>query len=497
MNSEKANLAAEDIKKVNLVYENLKYVRPTTKADLKNYIKVYLGLNIPDKAMCAGHSSPMDYLWYAFNCDYQKERQNGDLVVWANRGGGKTEMAAVATLLDCIFKDGVEVRILAGSLDQAGRMYEYLTKFVNMSYADAVEGRISKTGFRLKNGSNVEVLTQSSKSVRGRHIHKLRCDEIEMFDADVFEAAQYVTKSSDEITASLEIASTMHRPYGLMNEVVDKANANQVPIFKWCLWEVIEKCQGRDCQNCSLSVDCGGRAKQANGYLKIDDAITHMQRSSRGSWESEVLCRKPMRDNLVFAEFDENVNVTKVAYESGLGLYRSIDFGYVNPFVCLWIQIDGEGVVRVIDEYYKSRATVSENAAAIMARTPCGENMVAGTFCDPAGTQSSDITGGSAVKELRKAGVNVRYKRSGILEGIEQIRGSLKNAYGRAGLIIDPKCTKLIEAMECYHYPEADSKAAGGELPVKDGLYDHPIDALRYFFANHASEKAKAVKWRY
>ena len=32
--------------------------------------------------------------------------------------------------------------------------------------------------------------------------------------------------------------------------------------------------------------------------------------------------------------------------------------------------------------------------------------------------------------------------------------------------------------------PEPGS-AAAGELPLKDGVYDHPIDALRYFFVNH------------
>jgi hypothetical protein len=38
--------------------------------------------------------------------------------------------------------------------------------------------------------------------------------------------------------------------------------------------------------------------------------------------------------------------------------------------------------------------------------------------------------------------------------------------------------------MRCYHYPEyAAGKVA--ELPVKDGVYDHPIDALRYFFVNY------------
>jgi hypothetical protein len=38
--------------------------------------------------------------------------------------------------------------------------------------------------------------------------------------------------------------------------------------------------------------------------------------------------------------------------------------------------------------------------------------------------------------------------------------------------------------MQCYHYPQ-DLAAAGGELPLKDGVYDHPIDALRYFFVNY------------
>jgi len=37
--------------------------------------------------------------------------------------------------------------------------------------------------------------------------------------------------------------------------------------------------------------------------------------------------------------------------------------------------------------------------------------------------------------------------------------------------------------MEAYRYP--DARSAHPELPVKDGVHDHPIDALRYFFVNH------------
>jgi hypothetical protein len=48
--------------------------------------------------------------------------------------------------------------------------------------------------------------------------------------------------------------------------------------------------------------------------------------------------------------------------------------------------------------------------------------------------------------------------------------------------------------MECYHYPQSGS--AADELPLKDGLYDHPIDALRYFFVNY-NHPTKTTTRRY
>ncbi|MFQ6115119.1 MAG: hypothetical protein ACE5NG_13730, partial [bacterium] len=132
----------------------------------------------------------------------------------------------------------------------------------------------------------------------------------------------------------------------------------------------------------------------------------------------------------------------------------------------------------------RSRATVDVHAGEIKSRTPCSEEQVAATFCDPAGKSVNDVTGTSVVRELRAAGIVVRFRRSGILEGIELIRRAIRSGDGQSRLVISPRCQRLIEAMQCYHYPEPSS-AAGRELPLKDGLYDHPIDALRYFFVNY------------
>ena len=478
------------------VYSELRGKRPATKEDLKNYVKVFCGLDIPGRRICEGHASPLDYLWHSFSSDFRDERGgNGDVVVWANRGGGKTELAAVATLLDCVFKPGCQVRILSGSGEQAGRMYEYLTGFLHDGFGDLVAGAVRKEKCKFVNGSAVEVLTQSVRSVRGQHIQKLRCDEVELFEKRVFDAAKFTTKSKDGIVGGMELISTMHRPYGLMQEIVSSSEQVGRPVFKWCLWEVVEKCVGRNCSQCKLWGDCVGKAKQADGYLMIDDCIGQMGRASRAGWESEMLCKKASLDNVVFNEFDTDTHVQKVDHDGSLALYRAIDFGFANPFVCLWIQVDEDGVVRVIDEYVRSRATIDVHAAAIKAKTAGGEGVVAATFCDPAGSGVNDVTGTSAIRELRGLGIKVRSSRSRILEGVELIRRAIRSGDGKNRLVISPRCERLIEAMRSYHYPD-NKGGSSSEMPLKDGVYDHPIDALRYFFVNyHRFGKARSRRY--
>ena len=59
-------------------------------------------------------------------------------------------------------------------------------------------------------------------------------------------------------------------------------------------------------------------------------------------------------------------------------------------------------------------------------------------------------------------------------------------------MMVSHRCTRLIEALACYHYPEKGVKA--DENPEKDGIYDHPIDALRYFFVNFLSRGKSGIR---
>ena len=89
---------------------------PRRREDLKQWVREHLGIAVPDVRICGGHSSPMDYLWHAYRSDDASLRTpgqiSGDCIVWANRGGGKTLLAAVATLLEGVLKKNCRTSLL-------------------------------------------------------------------------------------------------------------------------------------------------------------------------------------------------------------------------------------------------------------------------------------------------------------------------------------------------------------------------------------------------
>ena len=104
-----------------------------------------------------------------------------------------------------------------------------------------------RTRRSLVNKSNINILTASSKSVRGPHPQKLKLDEIDEFDDKIYEAAMPIPKTKKGIKASVQIYSTMHKAYGLMNRVITEAAQSGYKIYKWCVFDVMEKCVGREC----------------------------------------------------------------------------------------------------------------------------------------------------------------------------------------------------------------------------------------------------------
>ena len=232
-------------------------LRPRDDDELHHFVNIVLGVDCPRRNVVDSHACPFDYLKRVF---FEEEEAGGDTVVWASRGGGKTFMGAVATLLDLVFKPGVQVRILGGSLEQSSKMYGYLLKMIEKPmFGPLMVKRATKRRIELVTGSAVEILPQSEKAVRGQRVHKLRCDEVELFDRGVWEAAQLITKSGMcgdlFVRGSVEALSTMHEPFGLMHDLVLKSDAaaGRLKVLRWGALDVIEKCDDRYvCDGCGL-----------------------------------------------------------------------------------------------------------------------------------------------------------------------------------------------------------------------------------------------------
>jgi hypothetical protein len=393
-------------------------------------------------------------------------------------------LAAALTVLESVFEPGLQTRILGGSLAQSSYMYQYVRDYLRSApWRDKVAGLTAGCA-QLRNGSRIEILPQSDRAVRGVHATRLRLDEVEEFRPEIFEAALFVPQSATAGEARLEILSTLHRPYGIMSELVDAAEAKGLRLFKWCLWEVIERCRDRECSRCVLGGDCRGKAKRAAGFYRIDDAIAKKKLVSEESWQSEMLCLRPSREGLFYRGYSEEVHVPRepIKYDPSKELYRTFDWGVNGPTACLWVQVDGDGRVYVIDEFFQSGIAVSDMAAGIRRYEEMrGYRNVIRSYCDP--------TGLSFIMEFQKEGIPCQGRRedggrSNVrFEGFETVRRFLKlNEHGKPRMLLSPRCANTRREFRTYHYPETRFGFNPVEEPAK--VNDHAMDALRYFFVS-------------
>ena len=378
-------------------------------------------------------------------------------------------------------------------------MWDQLLPMIEQAAPEMVDGKMRSMRVRMKNGASAAVLTQSQRSVRGNRVQRVRCDEVELFNPDVWQAVQLVTRSlkqedaqryadgcdsrfgPKDVRASIEALSTMHVPHGLMHNIVDTAAAAGRKVIRWCLLDVLEHCPDeRSCSGCGLEEECGGIAKKtAEGFFRIDDAIAMKRRVCKETWEAEMLCLRPSRRDAVFHFFKPKEHVSEADWWRGndRGIQRTlaIDFGYRDPFVCLWILHDDQKRTFVLDELVSRHQTLAQNIELIRQRRHIGFRMVS---CDPAGNHVNSQTSWSDVQVLRDAGYEPLYKPTKVQDGIDDVNTALAPALGEPTLRVHPRCRELIRSMECYHY------GPKGEKPVKDGENDHCTDALRYFYVN-------------
>lgn len=192
----------------------------------------------------------------------------------------------------------------------------------------------------------------------------------------------------------------------------------------------------------------------------------------------------------VMAEWDSDVHVRELKYDRSLPLYAAVDFGYVNDWVWLLIQVDHWGHVYVIYEQ-RWQLKDTEEIATELIQHPLTQhvNMI---YVDPAAPADANIL-------RRKLQKNTNNNTGGeILDRVRMIRHSLKvrpehlpdgHPDKKPKMWVDKECAALIwEMRQGYRWPEHKEPKHGegrnpGELPLDRD--NHGVEALGRFFKGH------------
>lgn len=160
-------------------------------------------------------------------------------------------------------------------------------------------------------------------------------------------------------------------------------------------------------------------------------------------------------------------------------VYRAIDFGYNNPFVCQWWARSPDDELVMFRELYKSEMLIEEAAEEIKNLTD-NEWTMETTFCDH---------DAQATETLKKYGVYTQNANKDVEAGIDAVKSRLqKDSRGRAKLYLmkgsrvhEPdsqlrlgdKPLKTYDELPAYTWKEGDE-----DKPEKSD--DHGMDAMRY-----------------
>lgn len=179
---------AEDLRYDFLLVSQLEYLLenggPRTDAKLHEFIRLYLGFDVPQHAHCPNHVAP-----FSFIADQFFDRVESCLG-FANRSGGKTQEVAILNACDMIFKAGVEICSAGAVNSQAKRGWDYLCGMIMgcSDYFELIYGSppmIKKDTLYLPNGSNAQIVTASFAGLNSPHPNRTRIDEVELIHFDL------------------------------------------------------------------------------------------------------------------------------------------------------------------------------------------------------------------------------------------------------------------------------------------------------------------------
>lgn len=479
-----------------------------TNDDLYRLIESSLDVRVPNVAVCDGHQSPFDFI-----ADSYFERNENVLVI-GPRTGGKTLNSAVLEFIESAKKTGCESCHLGSILSQSRRAYKYISKWANKYRADLDIETLTREKTIMGNGSEIEIVAGTVNGVNSPHPHKATIDEFELLSWDIFQEAISMPKSSNNIKSALRLETTRKYPNGNAQRMIDEAEVMGFKIYKWCVFEILQKCTKSTCKSCEKYVSydregkehrwidvCGGKARRSNGYLPLSDVLKKF--SFWETFDAQWLCNRPGRSDSVFPEFVYDLHVldtysiTASAPSSELRLGRGWDFGLNDPTAVLFFEMREDESIVIFDEIVESGILIDDIADKV--RVKSDEIAEPGAWMDwgdPSGNAKTGVDGNSYISKLAEHEIFVSSQASSIMDGIAEISKRLrKHSFtGKPTLYVTKNCKKTIAALENAQWDRVESTTSNYSMErYLHNEHSHPLDALRYFIYGYAAGRVEIL----
>jgi hypothetical protein len=192
----------------------------------------------------------------------------------------------------------------------------------------------------------------------------------------------------------------------------------------------------------------------------------------------------------VMQEWDDEIHLKNLAYKPGWPVYGAVDYGFTNPFVWLWIQVDEWGNAYVIRERRWTQKDTVEIGKEMLENPIDAQlirNMVA-FYPDPAEPDDT-LTLSRAFKKPNRGntGGELKTRLSIIRQKLKAGPPHLEDGHPEKQpfLLVDRSCQSLAwEMREGYKWPEHRSEVTSErEHPLdKD---NHGVEALGRFMRGY------------
>lgn len=347
-----------------------------TQKELKAWIKFHLGLELPDHTVSRyANTNPFDVIWELYQILVLKKNPHNieEVLCVAGRGSGKTLGMAILELM-VVLHDKRDTVHVGAIQTQAERCYLYIKNFMyNRKLKDLMvppkvpedqrlleKSNMSKSYFNVGHDKvTLEVLPCTLKALNGPHVPLVVVDEIDTVSGEGLKAFKEISGMLDSRgnQKALRVGiSTRKSRYGLMNQQIEKADAEGRHIRKWTSFEFSERCPdsrsgtdpvdlyvvqdnmeaiteeefkkkaeakqreyvkytmpGSGCIKCPIASICLGDAKKQKSKSPMLKPISDMIKKvlvEGADWAlAQLMNLKPSVEGIIYKEFDEKIHV--------------------------------------------------------------------------------------------------------------------------------------------------------------------------------------------